>query len=413
MKTQPPVPHERKEKKTRQHNHHEFFRQKAKTTILRELITGELFGGHASHHKLTEIATQLGFAADVYQVVISEDFAGKKEPRYNLAELLLIDSSDNQFFEQVTIGSRQVTLLKNAHALQSFERFLAHYQQHDPQEGSPAHSIFLTYGVPVSEMSDIHHSYDTALSLYRYRFFCTKDKHTLGHHELSLMSQSEDRLCQEHLKEFQQQLTTAIILHKSCQLNAALADLESYLCSTADDEATVKHFLVDLYFEMKEQLNQIYHGSFIPFPANSVVINHIENSLCLYEIFRFAAAQIDLIQSQAKSFTRDMVMDNVFHYINHNFQSPITLTSIAPLFGYNNDYLGKLVHKRAGEKFGVYVDMCRINHAKSLLSESNLKVYEVAERAGFANVDCLHKKFKKYVGISPMDYRRNQQNSSL
>ena len=53
-----------------------------------------------------------------------------------------------------------------------------------------------------------------------------------------------------------------------------------------------------------------------------------------------------------------------------------------------------------------YVDHIRIEHAKKLISENKLKVYEISEQVGYKNVDYFHKKFKKYVGVSPAEYRK-------
>lgn len=43
---------------------------------------------------------------------------------------------------------------------------------------------------------------------------------------------------------------------------------------------------------------------------------------------------------------------------------------------------------------------------KKLISENKLKVYEISEQVGYKNVDYFHKKFKKYVGVSPAEYRK-------
>lgn len=40
--------------------------------------------------------------------------------------------------------------------------------------------------------------------------------------------------------------------------------------------------------------------------------------------------------------------------------------------------------------------------------DNKLKVYEIAERIGYKNVDYFHKKFKKYIGVSPAEYRNKK-----
>ena len=56
-----------------------------------------------------------------------------------------------------------------------------------------------------------------------------------------------------------------------------------------------------------------------------------------------------------------------------------------------------------------YVDKIRIEEAKKLLLEEHLKVYEVSERIGYKNIDYFHSKFKKYVGISPLNYKKQKE----
>ena len=89
------------------------------------------------------------------------------------------------------------------------------------------------------------------------------------------------------------------------------------------------------------------------------------------------------------------------------------MENIAPLFGYNSAYLGKIFTKTAGESFNSYIDHKRIDHSKELLKENRLKVYEISEKVGYKNVDYFHKKFKKYVGVSPAEYRKNILDSIL
>ena len=36
-----------------------------------------------------------------------------------------------------------------------------------------------------------------------------------------------------------------------------------------------------------------------------------------------------------------------------------------------------------------------------------MKVYEIAQRLGYRDVDYFHKKFRKYVGLTPNEYRRS------
>ena len=53
--------------------------------------------------------------------------------------------------------------------------------------------------------------------------------------------------------------------------------------------------------------------------------------------------------------------------------------------------------------------LCKVNEAKHLLDEGNLKIYEVAERLGFESSFYFSKVFKKIEGVSPTDYVSNRK----
>lgn len=113
-----------------------------------------------------------------------------------------------------------------------------------------------------------------------------------------------------------------------------------------------------------------------------------------------------MIMNATGSPNRDSVLDDVLHYIRHNYAGNITLEAIAPLFGYNRSYLGKIFAEKTGQSFNSYVDLVRIERAKELLLSSNAKVYSIAEQVGYKNVDYFHIKFRKIAGQSPAQFRR-------
>ena len=104
--------------------------------------------------------------------------------------------------------------------------------------------------------------------------------------------------------------------------------------------------------------------------------------------------------------SKENIMDDILQYIDHNYNKNLKLGTIAELFGYNSSYLGKVFHKSTGKSFNAYIDEVRIANSKLLLLNEEHKVYEIAQMVGYSNVNYFHKKFKKYVGMSPAEYRK-------
>lgn len=385
----------------------ELMRKKAKNVILHEIVTGTYTSSEASAFSQEDFR-EMNLEADVYQVVIFEKFGQHPQDAcYSFADLLKVANKGNHTFEHFEEEGNEVILLKGSFALAKFQDFLDHYEKRRLQEGSPLDSLFLAYGRPVSDLDEIYLSYEEASTLCRRRFFCSQGQHTLGYGELPNMSGPSRQISDQKLEEYCNLLTDYLLSFNRKKVAETLFELEEYLYDVKDTIDAVKLFLTDLYLRVKEKVTHTYSTVSIPFPTNAQAIDRLDSCHYLYEMILFISEQSEMIMNATGNSSRDSVLDDILYYIDHNYQNNIKLESIAPLFGYNSAYLGKIFNKAIGESFNSYIDHRRIEHSKELLSEHRLKVYEIAEQVGYKNVDYFHKKFKKYVGISPAEYRKN------
>ncbi|GJM72060.1 hypothetical protein HMSSN036_42760 [Paenibacillus macerans] len=126
----------------------------------------------------------------------------------------------------------------------------------------------------------------------------------------------------------------------------------------------------------------------------------------LYEKTEFLLQQIMHQLGEGGKHREVKIMLDLIH---RNFNENLKLETLSGIFNYNSAYLGKLFKNATGEYFNTYLDKVRIEKAKAYLEEG-LKVYQVAERVGYTNVDYFHSKFRKYVGTSPSAYRKTASN---
>lgn len=97
-------------------------------------------------------------------------------------------------------------------------------------------------------------------------------------------------------------------------------------------------------------------------------------------------------------------------YIHSHFHQQITMKSIANKFYINPVYMGQLFKKTYGIYFKDYVLQVRIQEAKRLLRQTDMRIYEVAEKVGFNNPDYFVTQFEKIVGKTPSQYRKQLTN---
>jgi len=133
----------------------------------------------------------------------------------------------------------------------------------------------------------------------------------------------------------------------------------------------------------------------------------------LYREYRFnsltrrVTAIIEEIADALDNSSADKQINRMIDLIHRNYKENLKMETLAELFNYNSAYLGKLFKQVTGENFNTYLDKVRMEQAKILL-EQGLKVYQVAEMVGYANVDYFHSKFRKYVGSSPSVYKKKE-----
>ncbi|MBP1904228.1 two-component system response regulator YesN [Paenibacillus turicensis] len=131
----------------------------------------------------------------------------------------------------------------------------------------------------------------------------------------------------------------------------------------------------------------------------------------LHELYEKANLIVKEMMSNIGQEGKHQEVKIMLDLIQRNYSDNLKLETLAGVFNYNSAYLGKLFKNETGEYFNTYVDKVRIEKAKDFL-EQGYKVYQVAEKVGYTNVDYFHTKFRKYVGTSPSAYRKESEASS-
>lgn len=350
---------------------------------------------------------ELGLRANKYQIVAYESFDQNAENvPYQFSDLFLAANKGDELFEHFEYKHANYLLLKGGLAVEKMKRFLTHYDD-EPEKGSPLDTLFIACGQEVTTLFELPKSFDQARLLILRRFFCTQGQHVFSYTDLPDFRNNLREFDKKLVDDYSVRLIGYIQAFNRRKVAEVLYDLEEYLFHVDTGITEVKIFLTDLYLQIKDSILRSYPTVEIPFKTNTEIIGFISMRNYLYEIIAFFSQAFEMIMSSTGNSSRDSVMDDILYYINHNYQENLRLEMIAALFGYNSSYLGKIFSKTTGENFNTYVDKVRINKAIELLEKGEMKVYEISDSVGYRNVDYFHKKFRKYVGKSPAEYRKN------
>jgi two-component system response regulator YesN len=92
-------------------------------------------------------------------------------------------------------------------------------------------------------------------------------------------------------------------------------------------------------------------------------------------------------------------------YIDEHIHMDISLVKLADLVYFNPSYLSRLFKQIKGENLSEYILSKKVEKAKQLLEDPEIKIYEVAEAVGYNASQNFSRLFKKITGITPQEYR--------
>ncbi|QJD86163.1 AraC family transcriptional regulator [Cohnella herbarum] len=139
--------------------------------------------------------------------------------------------------------------------------------------------------------------------------------------------------------------------------------------------------------------------------------SHYYRKIMLAELLLFIKRKLDSSQRY------DLIESNLAHkaisqavnFINQNFYQRLTLDDVSKKFFLSASYLSRTFKPATGYTFIEYINTIRVKEARSLLSNSELSISEIADRVGYANLTHFGRVFKSITGFSPMKYRQKNR----
>lgn len=116
-----------------------------------------------------------------------------------------------------------------------------------------------------------------------------------------------------------------------------------------------------------------------------------------------------LMESSGPKIRTTKYVDSVnkaIQYMKHNFNSEVKLDDLAIQSFLSKNYFSRLFKEVTGISFSDYLQRLRVDEACSLLRQTDMKVIDIAQQAGFKDIKFFYEVFKKITGKTPGDYRK-------
>ncbi len=103
---------------------------------------------------------------------------------------------------------------------------------------------------------------------------------------------------------------------------------------------------------------------------------------------------------------RERIIAEAKHFIENNYSEPLSLHIVSESVFLSPNYLSSLFKEYTGFTFRDYLANVRIEKAKELLENINIRVAEISGKSGFDDPNYFSRVFKRITGFNPSEYRR-------
>ncbi len=136
------------------------------------------------------------------------------------------------------------------------------------------------------------------------------------------------------------------------------------------------------------------------------------------EILRDPNAIMKLMQEMAKDMVERVniinygevqnfkIFEECYYYVKKNLYSRIQVSDMAKELGISRSYLSSMFHERTGRTLSQFIIDQKIVEAKRLLQFTEKSLVDIAIHLGFSSQSHFQNIFKKQVGQTPLEYKR-------
>ena len=134
-----------------------------------------------------------------------------------------------------------------------------------------------------------------------------------------------------------------------------------------------------------------------PQPMNSESVASL-----LISLFAMLPADRDGAPGDSRSIASQAMI-----WLDEHYQHKFSLDALAQELGKSRSYVSRKFHAETGEKIHDYLNTLRLRKACECLLHSDESVRDIAARVGFSDVTWFISSFKRGIGETPLQYRKN------
>lgn len=390
--------------------------------ILKEkLLYDVIFQININEEEINEGLELYGVEIDEFVMIIidmDEDIKKREPYQRQLYQFGIINTVEEMFtdsyrVEKIVLNNRQIAFAISMGPEAEILEDNIYKKVHSIQQ--LVESCFdFTVSIAIStkgySVSEFHKKMQECKNALAYRFYMGNSSIIL-YRDLSGFYQGEDYLAFDGIDK---ELCSVIKAGNEEDVKAILKQIGEKVVQTNLDPEYIKTFYWNLIYEI----------NMIRISIKNLEVQDKEMSHDISSLYRMIdhATQVKELQSLLTDAAMSVVnrinrynkkninqiLQNAINYICANYTMSITLNELAEHTYVSTYYLSRMFKKELGKNFVEYLNEIRIEKAKELLKDNKYKTYEVAELVGIQDPHYFSKIFKKYVNMTPTEYKDSQ-----
>ncbi|MEK3722845.1 helix-turn-helix domain-containing protein [Paenibacillus sp. FSL H8-0034] len=325
----------------------------------------------------------------------------------------LVQASD-RLLKPILMDQSQVNLIRSTHPThEEAIRFTDGLANEIQQTLKYYLHIKVSLGIsrPFNYLKGTHRAYKEALEALNYRI-------KLGNEAILYIAdvQPNDRSLPEYPEKLKNDLIDAIKLSDREQSYRLLQQFShevfSVQLSHREYQIMMIGLLTDLLRVLQESgglLQSLYEEEKSLF--DRLFELQTSNEIVEWFFHSIIVPSIRLLEEQrSKQYLR--ISEEMISMVHSDYDKNLTIEMCAFRINYHPDYIRHVFRKEVGTPFGEYLAQYRLQIAKKWLTETNMKIAEIAEKLQYNNSQNFIRYFRKMEGMTPGQYRNTTDNGA-
>jgi len=385
----------------------------------------KIIEGSLSTATILEKGKDFGFemSAQYYQVMLfkynirdeDEDYSNDLLKLEKEINILNVQHKNIIFFERAIEGN---ALLIKGDSLEELNKVRQGYldQVKQVMEGYSEVNYFGGIGIPVSRLTNLSESYESAALAFARRFIVQRNEIINNDQISDLMYEDNSTLINTlDLENLDTKMVEGFL--RKGELNEIEFFIEEFLKHIDDiskESLLLRQYIVmNIYFTALDFLKEI--------GKKEILIKKLASEAdgikaMIFDLGKFKVFITDVFTACIKE--RDLlktkqyysVVEQAKQYINEHYKNEdLSLNEVAAHVNISPSYFSTVFRRETGIGFIKYLTGLRMSEAKELLKFTDLRCGEISEKVGYKDPQYFSYLFKKEHNCTPIQYRDSKK----